>query len=73
MLFNSSDKAVTRVAIRNQIVFEPKSSQAPDFDAEHSAIPQLHFRCTLEGPQAICHMPLEGGRSAQPSAPQDPK
>jgi len=55
----------------NEIVFERGSSQASDFDAEHGNIPQLHFRCTLEGPKAVCRMPLETDHTAppQPGAP----
>lgn len=67
---NCADAANVATALdlvdRNQIVFERESSQASDFDGDHSAIPQLHFSCTLEGPKAVCHMPVEGDRSAQP-------
>lgn len=52
----------------NQIVFDRESSQADDFDKEHGSIPQLHFSCTLEGPKAICHMPLEGDAAGSPAA-----
>ena len=48
----------------NGIVFEHESSQTADFDADHKAIPQLHFSCTLEGRKAICHMPAEGAKTA---------
>jgi hypothetical protein len=45
------------IAESEEIVFERQSPQLFDFDAEHSTIPQLHFRCHVEGTTAICQMP----------------
>lgn len=40
---------------------EPQTSNPDD-----NTLPHLRFSCTIEGPKAICHMPLEGNHSAQP-------
>jgi hypothetical protein len=41
-----------------EIVFDREIPQAPDSEDEKIAPPHLRFSCSLEGPKAVCRMPL---------------
>ena len=54
-----------------RVVFERESPQAIEQDGDKSTPPHLRFRCSLEGPTAICRMPLETDHTApQPATEQ---
>jgi hypothetical protein len=48
-----------------EIVFDHESPQPPDQDDEKNFPPHLRFSCSLEGPKAICRMPLESDQAAK--------
>ena len=52
-----------------EVTFDRESPEAANTDDEKSATPHLRFRCSLEGPKAICRMPLESA-GARPDTGQ---
>ena len=54
------DVAIVTNALESveEVVFDRESSEASVPDHDKSALPHLFFRCSLEGPKAICRMPM---------------
>jgi hypothetical protein len=42
-----------------EVVFERQSPDVSNREDKEHAIPQLRFSCSLEGPKAVCRLPLE--------------
>lgn len=55
-----------------ETVFEPAVPEAHVSNKDNGLPPQLQFTCRLEGPKAICRMPMEKNAVAPASAPQYP-
>jgi hypothetical protein len=53
------DAALALNSIR-EIVFDRESRQESDRDRDKNLPPHLRFRCSLEGPRAVCRLPMEG-------------
>jgi hypothetical protein len=52
-----------------EVVFGSELADPSGGDNDASGPPHIRFSCTLEGSQAICHMPVEGGRDARAAIP----
>jgi hypothetical protein len=60
-----TDAATVASALQSmkEIVFDHESPEASDPDDDRNAPPHLRFSCSLEGPKAVCRLPLETDHS----------
>jgi hypothetical protein len=49
------------------VVFDHKETSGP-VDDKKGTFPHLQYTCTIEGPKAVCYMPLEGDNSVPPAS-----
>lgn len=49
-----------------ETVFERDVAHSPESEEDKNPPPHPHFSCVLQGPKAVCHMPVEGAPSVQP-------
>jgi hypothetical protein len=60
-----SDVPAVASALRSvkEVVFEHESAEGSNSDDNESVLPYLRFSCSLEGPKAVCRLPLEKAKA----------